>query len=262
MTTAEHPDDDLVSAVLDGESSADERDRVLRTPRLSDRLEEFRRLRVELATEADDDLVSGSDVRIAAAMTLATELAGTTEDTIAEAVSMARRRPAPMAWTAVAAALILVLSGALIVRLRDDRGRGAVSEAAATTTTSDGRLDMPSAGSSPGAGERSPASAAPTSGTADAANNDLGTFASTAQLRTALGAQTSDSLVDGAGPSTIPVAPSVSRATDGAACRDALVAQGVEPSGRATVAGAAVVVGRRADGGIVIVAPASCNVIP
>lgn len=118
MTEPFRPDDELVSAVLDGEATVEERARVLGDPVLAARLAEF---------EAVADAVGGpvatrSEAARDSALTAAVAARDRRPDPVVRPLRP-RRSPGPL--LAAAAVLALVVgAGVLLSRAGDDRGQG------------------------------------------------------------------------------------------------------------------------------------------
>src|SRR5690349_14625396 len=122
MTDPFHPDDDLVSAVLDGEATPEERARVEADPALSARLAEFADVRDAVAEPVPPPSAATRERAIAAATAAARPAAGAPGN-----VRPLRRKPRSAdlpRFLAVAAAVLLVLVtfGALASVSGDDAG--------------------------------------------------------------------------------------------------------------------------------------------
>ena len=121
MTEPFRPDDDLVSAVLDGEATRAERARVEGDPALQARLAEFAAVREAVGAPVRPPTEMRRDAAIAAALDAAPASAATSE---AEVVPLPPRRDRREAgrFLAVAAAVLLVLLAAGF--LADQMGGG------------------------------------------------------------------------------------------------------------------------------------------
>jgi hypothetical protein len=166
---------------------------------------------------------------------------------------------------AVAAALVVVIAGAAFLVLRQDGGDTTAADSAdlAATTTVAGASDVPAMAPS----AESDASESTTAGAASGqGSSDLGAYATTAELRDALGGANSERSAQdqGAGDPGATSAPAAPTEVDGDAlgCVPQLRALGAEPAGTASVAGRAVVVGRAGDGTWVVLEPPSCTALP
>ncbi len=108
-------DDDLVSAVLDDEATADERARVAADPVLSARLAEFRAVATEVGGPVTPRATAARDAALATAVAERRR-----HD---EVVVAMRPRPSTGSWLAAAAVLVVLLgAGLLLGRLGDDTG--------------------------------------------------------------------------------------------------------------------------------------------
>lgn len=175
MTEPFRPDDDLVSAVLDGEAGAEERARVAADPVLRARLAEFDAVRAMVAEPVAG--VAGAARERAIATAVAEARRG--DDVI---VPLAARRD-PRRFLAVAAGVLLVLlaAGFLAARVSED-GSGPGDSALRDTATDDAGSDE-SADSAGGGATSEGAVEAPF---ADLTDLDLGPVADEAELRAAL----------------------------------------------------------------------------
>lgn len=184
MTDPFRPDDELVSAVLDGEATPDERARVEADPVLSARLAEFRAVRDAVA--APVPAPADRERAIAAAMAAGRRPAPVRE---------LRRRSTfePQRILAVAAALVLVVGfGFLLTQVdTDDDDSAGGGDAALDTTAADAPADALEEGGTEASGD-----SASEFDDAGAGNDefglvvidgsDLGRFADTAELRSSL----------------------------------------------------------------------------
>jgi hypothetical protein len=149
------PDDELVSAVLDGEATSEERARVLDDERLRSRLEELRTVATTLRSST---VVADSPTRehaIARALEAAAQTAGG-DRSAAPSVDTVRipttvRRVAP--WLAAAAAVLAVLLPVSLALVSSDGER---SREAATSIESDAGPTAEGQGTAPGAADDSP----------------------------------------------------------------------------------------------------------
>jgi hypothetical protein len=116
MTAHDHSRDELVSAYLDGEATAEEQARVEADPELQARVAEFAATRD--AVGADVPIVSDATRDAVLARVLGTVIAPT------NVVPLRRRRPEPAKVLGVAAAAIAVafLGGAIALLANDGRG--------------------------------------------------------------------------------------------------------------------------------------------
>jgi hypothetical protein len=168
------PDDDLVSAVLDGEATPEERARVAADPRLQVRLEELRAASAFVATPVDPPPAGAADRAVAAAVAERGR-----SDEVAGAVVPLRPWRDPRRILAVAAALVLLVGiGALLSQADWGGGdSGSGGDAALTADTSGGDESGGGAESGDASAEESP----------DAfAIADLGAVADDDELRLAL----------------------------------------------------------------------------
>lgn len=129
------PDDDLVSAVLDGEATPEERARVAADPRLQARLEELRAASAFVATPVDPPPAGAADRAVAAAVAER----GRSDEVAAEVVPLRPWRD-PRRILAVAAVLVLLVGiGALLSQAEWGGGdSGSGGDAALTADTSGG----------------------------------------------------------------------------------------------------------------------------
>ena len=134
MSDLPFPDDELVSAYLDGEADADERARVEGDPALMARADELRRVRELVRAPVTEPAAADVDRAVAAALAAATEpnsAAGQPVHSLAD-----RRRPSSLpAWLSVAA-LVLGLLVAVSV-LGSVIGGGDDSDDSETAAVSD-----------------------------------------------------------------------------------------------------------------------------
>jgi hypothetical protein len=116
MTAHDHSRDELVSAYLDGEATAEEQARIEADPELQARVAEF--AATSDAVRADVPTVSDATRDAVLARVLGTVIAPT------NVVPLRRRRPAPATVLGVAAAAIAVafLGGAIALLANDGRG--------------------------------------------------------------------------------------------------------------------------------------------
>lgn len=276
MTDPLRPDDELVSAVLDGEATADERARVAAEPALAARARELAAVRELVAAAVPDPDPERREAALAAARAAHRSAAADAAADAAPAAEEGRvlafvRDPAARRFLAVAAGVLLVLlgAGALVDRLGTDTGGDDAGLA----------LDAPTAGDG--------AEGADEAGTATGAPLDLGPVADEADLTTALidagvlpaGADdrgdAPDALAEGSAPTTTveaggPGATIAPVPGDGTDCQVRLeeadpARAGVLVTGTATYAGtpAVVYVFGTADGGrqVVVVSAAGCAVL-
>lgn len=156
------PDDELVSAVLDGEATAEEVARVEADPALRARLEELRRLSTRVATPPPTaPALAAREDLIAAALTAAgrDERDAPESGHVAEVVDLGARRRVPPPWVlGVAAAIAVLVLLAVPLALRDD---GTKQDTAAAPTT------VVETNAAEGGGERSTDDAAAPSAEAD-----------------------------------------------------------------------------------------------
>jgi hypothetical protein len=257
MNTDDTPDDELVSAVLDGDADADVRALVAGTPRLAARLAEFRAVRTGLGTSDEGDLGTGADERIAAALAAADDEAEDVTPAGPAVVPVpSRRRWGPAVLAAAAAVLVVVVGGLLVLRDRDD-GTTSAAESAPLTTVSpvagsdssgvpaDGPSSDRSAQESPGP------TVPPTSTIAGSGVPDVGAFADLADLT---------DRVSRSGGGAVPEAAVSAEPGDTTAvpCAASMASRGAVPIGTATVAGRVVVVGRGPDDVVVVLAASDC----
>jgi hypothetical protein len=160
------PDDELVSAVLDGEATAEEVARVEADPVLSARLETFRQLSARVAAPpAPGPAAEARDELLATAVggTLVAGSASRTDREAAEVVDLSTRRRVPPSWVlGVAAAIAVLVLLAVPMALRD----GDTDQDTAAAPTSEIEAD------SEGVDERGGAENAQDSATAPSALDD------------------------------------------------------------------------------------------
>lgn len=143
-----HSDDELVSAVLDGEATAEEAARVHADPELRRRLEAFRGVAAAVAAPPPNSSVDQREVLLAAALGAAAEPEPEVEGEAsgAEVIPLGRsRRMPPTYLIGIAAAAVLLVLLAVPLALRDGgRGSGDTQTAAAPTTLLDNQADRTS----------------------------------------------------------------------------------------------------------------------
>lgn len=154
MTEPFRPDDDLVSAVLDGEATPEERARVETDPALRARLEEFRRAAALVATPPS----ASAEAAREAALARAGAEHGRRLMTGAAPAGRPHRSTPRLLAVAAAVLLVVLVGGLVVTRLGDDAGTDTAAsgggadatEAADETATADsvfaggaaGRLDL------------------------------------------------------------------------------------------------------------------------
>jgi hypothetical protein len=185
MTDPFRPDDELVSAVLDGEATAEERARVEGDPVLSARLQEFAAVRDQVAEPVRT--WSGADRERAIAAAKAAVRHHRPEER-GNVRPLRRRQGEIPRFLAVAAAVLFVLVGIGFLASqtsRDDAGEDSAADAAAGSTddtaAAESGADAAADAGDDGAGEEADAfSAAALNGT------DLGTVADEDELEARL----------------------------------------------------------------------------
>lgn len=186
------PDDLVVSAVLDGEASPAEAERVASDPRLAARLDQLRA--VAAAVGGPVPLVDPEvrEAHLAAALIEARRLAADppTDGSRAEpipppppvdlAAARARRRPATarVLLSVAAALLVVVAAGAMLVRLGDLGGSGGSDEVA--TDADEARSSADSTGAAEDGADDAASSEAFTPEAGDATGEDSATPTTTA----------------------------------------------------------------------------------
>lgn len=243
-------DDDIaVGAVLDGEATPEERDRVLAEPRLRARLEELRRVRSLLGEPGEDAVVpsppsDGADDTAAVATVSGLDPARRTAQRTGSGSG------AGPAWIAVAAAVVLlVIGGSLLAARGGGENRTADSSAGPFTGSStsgpapeEGVARLPEGSDRARADIPDPVAAAPTGAPTPAADLpvDLGEVADRNRL-----AERATDLTRG-----VPA---------GTPCAGELTARGVTAVATARIGGTAVVVGSGPAGDLVVLEQDSCR---
>jgi hypothetical protein len=226
------PDDELVSAYLDGEATPDEVARVESDPALQARLAVFRANSARVGrTPAIDP--SGRDTQIARAIEAGSPAAlGESAPAAVHDLGEARRRRTRALLLGAAAAVLAVVAAAGVLPglLDDDEGETA-APLDTTEKSSDAAIDEADGGAdadapAPAAGEALPStSVAPEAATGGPPTPlpDLGAFATRAELDAALAAAVSQELQ---GRSTAPPAPAFSSPTS--PCGESVITQDPE----------------------------------
>jgi negative regulator of sigma E activity len=151
-----HPDDELVSAYLDGEASAEEIARVDADPALRTRLAAFRQVRAAVGAAVEAPAAADRERAVARALEAGVRRPVADLDD-ARARARARRRTRWVPVASVAAAVLLLLAAVpLLSRLGDDSSDDLAATAAATTTAgaSDASAEEDNEAASPQAHER------------------------------------------------------------------------------------------------------------
>ncbi len=145
-----HPDDELVSAYLDGEATEAEALRVEREPELQARLATFHAISEEMAAvdrpPAQDDLVAAAvaAARAAPAPDAPTDDGPTAAGPEAEVIPLARRPRVQLTAVvsiAAAIALLVLVGGALAERWREDADREQYAQVGAAVGAADSVAD-------------------------------------------------------------------------------------------------------------------------
>ncbi len=192
MTEPFRPDDDLVSAVLDGKATADERARVLADPVLRARLEEFGAVRDLIGSPVppQDDADRDEAIRRAIAE-------GRRPEEVV--VRLRPNRPALPRWLATAAAIaVVVAAGFLVVRLGGD-GEDLAGDDSADDGGDAGGSSEEAGVESEAADETSGSVASPGEGQ-ELLEADLGAVADADELRSALDEELGNQLNEDGGP--------------------------------------------------------------
>jgi negative regulator of sigma E activity len=150
-----HPDDELVSAYLDGEASAEEIARVDADPALRTRLAAFRQVRAAVGAPVEAPAAADRDRAVARA--LEAGVRRPVADLDDARARRARRRSRWVPVASVAAAVLLLLAAVpLLSRLGEDSNDDLAATAAATTTAgaADASAEEGTEAASPQAHER------------------------------------------------------------------------------------------------------------
>ena len=196
MTDPFRPDDELVSAVLDGEATPEERARVEADPVLSARLAEFTAVRDAVAEPVAPPSEATRERAIEAAKVLGRELGEPASATVRPLKRRSRSADLPR-FLAVAAAILLVLVtfGALASVSGDDSGEDSASDALSDEDSAgDDASGAAAEGGGESSGDTSEESAAEDrmSTYANIDGSDLGEFDSSRELADALRSQSAD----------------------------------------------------------------------
>ena len=264
MSTPDPHDDEIISAVIDGDATPAERALVEGSPELTARAETFRAARAGLLVPDDDEVDRGREERLATAMQAwPSDSAAPTDPGVmitdvtdlASAGSSGRRRLIARLG-AVAAATVLLAIGVVAVQSQNGPSNrtSTASEAAPGTATSTIAPPGPLSDRATAAPEQRGVAAEGTP--ADGTLTDLGTFPTVEALRAAVGPPTEGNT----GPP--PAATSdTATAVPESNCAPTLATLAAAPIGSASVAGRPVIVARGA-ATIVVLALSTCEPVP